>query len=157
MHRPSPSQAIAVATRAAVLMLLAGNAWAQYAVSQLPTLSTASPPANLVLMVDDSGSMASAYVPDGMGSCAGSRRFNAANFNALAYNPTAHYTAPTLLDGSGSTPPALTTSFTTAWIDGFNQSGTLWVNLATGYQPTSTSAPGSSGQQSFAPHPSQDL
>jgi len=155
MHRPSPSQAIAIATRAAVLMLFAGNAWAQYAVSQLPTLSTASPPANLVLMVDDSGSMASAYVPDGMRSCAGSRRFNAANFNALAYDPTAHYQAPALLDGSGSTPPALTTSFTKAWIDGFNTAG-AWVNLATGYQPTSISAPNQSGQ-SLAPHPIQDL
>ena len=157
MHRPSPSQAITVALRAIVLMLLAGNAWAQYAVSELPTLGTGAKPANLVIMIDDSGSMQSAYVPDGMGNCAGTRRFNAANFNALAYDPTATYKAPTLLDGSGSAPPPLSTSFTQAWLDGFNATSSGGsVNLATGYQPTAASQPGSSNQ-SFAPHPVQDL
>jgi type IV pilus assembly protein PilY1 len=153
MPRPSPTHALPVAAQIAVLLLLAGSARAQYAVSQLPVLSNASAPTNVVMMMDDSGSMQWAYVPDSNNQYSGTRRFLAANFNPLAYNPQVVYPAPSMLDGINTTP--LTTSFTAASIDGFNASlGT--INLSSGYEPTASYQPGGS-QQVFAPHPSQDL
>jgi len=153
MQRTSPIQipALAAAARVALLMLLAGNAWAQYAVSQLPALAP-NPPTNIVIMMDDSGSMQWAYVPDAYGACTGTRRFNAGTFNTLAYNPNLVYPAPTILTPSGA--QTLTSSFTAALIDGFNASGGT-VDLSSGYQPTASSRPGSSGQV-YSPHPSQD-
>jgi type IV pilus assembly protein PilY1 len=154
MDRPSLSQAVAAAA-ASALMLLASNAVAQYAVSQLPVL-TPSPPTNVVMMLDDSGSMAWAFVPDAYGACTGWRRFNAGTFNALAYNPGLVYQSPKIITNTGA--QVLKTSFGAAWIDGFNQTGSnaVAINLASGYQPTAGSAPGQSGQ-SYSPHPSQDL
>jgi type IV pilus assembly protein PilY1 len=152
MHRPSPIRTIAAAATAAQV-LLAGNAGAQYAVSQQPVL-TPSPPTNVVLMLDDSGSMAWAFVPDAYGACTGYRRFNAGTFNALAYNPNIVYQSPTIITASG--PQIQRTSFTAAWIDGFNTKGAnaVAIDLSSGYQPTASYSPGQSGQQ-FSPHPSQ--
>ena len=152
MHRSWPIPTIAGVTRAAALMLLAGNACGQYAVSQLPAL-TPSPPTNIVLTVDDSGSMQWAYVPDGMSSNIGTRRFNAGTFNALAYNPKIFYPAPVMITSTGT--QQLASSFTAAPIDGFNTAAGT-VDLSTNYQPTSSYSPGSSSQ-SFSPAPSQDL
>ncbi|HEX7136764.1 MAG TPA: hypothetical protein VF219_02915, partial [Vicinamibacterales bacterium] len=148
MHKP---WTIGTATAAAVLMLAAGNASAQYAVSQLPAL-TPSPPTNIVMTVDDSGSMQWAYVPDSMGDNAGTRRFDAGSYNALAYNPNITYPAPVMITSAGT--QQLTSSFTAAPIDGFNTAAGT-VDLSTNYQPTQSYSPGSSSQQ-FAPAPSQD-
>jgi len=68
MHRTWTTGTASAA--AAALMLVAGDAGAQYAVSQYPAL-TATPPTNIVLTVDDSGSMQSAYVPDSMSATSG--------------------------------------------------------------------------------------
>ena len=155
MHRPLRIKT-GIAAAAAALALLAGNAAAQYAVSQLPTL-TAAPPTNVVVMMDDSGSMGWAFVPDPDGGCTGTRRFNAANFNGLAFNPNIVYQSPIILTPTGAT--KLTSGgFNAAWIDGFNTtaSNSQQVNLATGYQPTASSAPGTT-QQTYSPHPAQDL
>jgi len=127
---------------AAALLLAAGNAGAQYAVSQLPALAP-SPPTNIVLTVDDSGSMQWAYVPDGMADNIGTRRFNAASFNALAYNPKIIYPAPVMITSAGT--QQLTSSFTAAPIDGFNTAAGT-VDLSTNYQPTSSYSPGSTSQ-----------
>jgi type IV pilus assembly protein PilY1 len=157
MHRPWRTKTITGAARAAALLLLAGNAWAQFAVSQQPVLS-ASPPANIVMLVDDSGSMRWAYVPDAYGACTGTRRFNAGTFNALAFNPNIVYEPPSIIDNTG-TKVSLSTSFNAAWIDGFNTdttNGAQAVDLSTSYQPTASSAPGTTSQ-TYSPHPGQDL
>ncbi|HEX4585911.1 MAG TPA: PilC/PilY family type IV pilus protein [Burkholderiaceae bacterium] len=153
MHRSWPTQTIAGAAHVAVWMLLAGNAGAQYAVSQLPVL-TPSPPTNIVMMIDDSGSMQSAYVPDGFDQYSGTRRFNAGTFNALAYNPAIHYPAPVIITSSGM--QQLVSSFTAAPIDGFYSAAGM-VNLSTNYQPTASYQPSQSGQSFANPPSSQDL
>jgi len=156
MHRSSLTVSLCAA--AAALVMLAGNAGAQYAVSQTPALTT-SPPTNIVMMMDDSGSMQWAFVPDAYGACTGTRRFNAgvdpnhSGFNALAYDPNIAYAPPVIITGSGV--QQLSTSFTAALIDGFNPGGGT-IDLSSGYQPTAASAPGQTNQQ-FSPHPSQDL
>jgi type IV pilus assembly protein PilY1 len=186
MHRPWPLNCFATApVGVAVLALLAGDAFAQYAVSQNPPMSM-TPPTNVSVMMDDSGSMQWAYVPDAYGACTGWRRFNAASFNGMAYNPNVVYPSPVVLNNQGVA-VTLTTCFspnssstysasnyphcrsapgTGAWVDGFNQPATLlpgqtataqvWIDLVNGYQPTASSAPGTSSQL-FSPHPIQDL
>jgi hypothetical protein len=91
----------AAATAAGALMLAGGSAHAQYAVSQLPAL-TPAPPTNIVMTVDDSGSMQWAYVPDSMGGNTGTRRFNAGSFNALAYNPNIVYPPPVMITSAAA-------------------------------------------------------
>lgn len=153
MHRPWPLKSIlTAAARTTALMLVGGNAFAQYAVSQSPPLSL-TPPTNIVMTVDDSGSMQWAYVPDSMGGNKGTRRFNAASFNALAYNPNIVYPPPVMITSAGT--QQLTSSFTAAPIDGFN-TATGAVDLSTAYQPTSSYSPGSTNQ-SFSQPPSQDV
>ena len=99
---------------------------------------------NIVLTLDDSGSMAWAAVPDaiaGWGNYAtndkNSRRWKSAHFNPLYYNPNVTYTPP--LDASGN---PLTTSFTNAWRNGFDTSRGK-VDLSSGYRPMDVYDPSS--------------
>jgi type IV pilus assembly protein PilY1 len=167
MHRAPPIGRIAAA---AALIVLSADAGAQYAISQVPVL-TSKPLTNIVLTIDDSGSMQWAYVPDGMSSNIGTRRFNAGTFNALAYNPKIYYPPPVKIDNTGKTVALYTcfspsvacasaptgTTATGAFADGFNTAAG-WVDLATSYQPTASYTPGSSStNQNFSRPVSQDL
>ena len=78
-------------------------------------VNTVSP--NIVLTLDDSGSMASAFVPDSLSSYWQDARFKSSAFNPLAYNPNVTYTPP--VDANGN---SLSTSYTQAWINGFDHS-----------------------------------
>jgi type IV pilus assembly protein PilY1 len=175
MRNPKVRQMLLVA--GAVLGVLPGLASAQtYTIAQTPpVLATAMPP-NVILTLDDSGSMQWAFVPDGMDSglsgsasslcppsttCSNTRRAKSATFNSLYYNPSIIYPAP--LDALGN---PLTSSFTSAAINGYSQgtygpSSRGTVNLATQYRPTWQYNPGSSNNssnpgntgQTFANHP----
>ncbi len=117
-------------------------------------LSTGVSP-NFVITLDDSGSMAWAYVPDNISGNGATRRFKSATFNAQYYNPYTRYLPP--LDANGN---ELTTSFNAAWRNGFYPTHGS-INLETGYRPqssfnsTGTSASGYSS--SFANHAAADL
>jgi len=126
-------------------LCLAGPTQAQYAISQVPMLVTSPPPPNIVLTVDDSGSMAWAYVPDSLGQYAGTAGFTASAYNALYYNPAIVYPVPP--DASGQPVPQTQnyalTSFTHAYVDGFNPDQG-WLDLSAAYTPTLSYRPGSS-------------
>lgn len=87
---------------------------------------------NVVMTLDDSGSMAFAFIPDSLDdnkSVAHSKRYTSSVFNGLYYNPANDYPVPTRRDGV-----AYTTSFTSARFNGFNAArGT--VNLSNDYIP----------------------
>lgn len=102
-------------------------------------VSTAVAP-NLTVLLDDSGSMASAFVPDSLGRYTNTRRFRSSYFNPLAYNPSIVYLAPVNADNV-----PYTTSFTKAWINGFDQTRG-YVNLSTTYRATASYNPSSTGQ-----------
>lgn len=70
---------------------------------------------NIFITLDDSGSMASAYLPDD-NSAGGTRRFMSPDWNAQFYDPSVSYVAPKKADGS-----SYETSFTRAWINGFTR------------------------------------
>ncbi len=112
-------------------------ALAQYAVSQFPMLVTSPPPPNVILTVDDSGSMTWAAVPDSVRQFENSVAYTSSAYNSLYYNPNVVYPNPR--DSGGNYVPSTAnfalTSFTAAYNDGFNPDSNT-VNLATGYQPT---------------------
>lgn len=126
---------------------------------------------NVILTLDDSGSMAWAWVPDDprLNPADGSdvnrgcprynpsyggiysgdyntcKRFTANKFNSLAYNPFLVYEAPYHPNLSGS---RLTTSFTAAWINGFNTTPGS-VNLSSNYRPVVQYNPASGATQVY--------
>lgn len=83
-----------------------------------PLSSNAKPVAkpNVLFILDDSGSMASAYMPDDMNST-GAYGYKSPQCNGLAYNPdlSVSYDPPVKYDGT-SYPNA---TFTAAWNDGY--------------------------------------
>lgn len=115
-----------------------------------PLFVSTSVSPNLVLLLDDSGSMAYAYVPDNISANFNTRRFNSAYFNAIAYNPNIVYILPVKSDGTN-----YTTSFTNAPINGFDSSRGS-VNLSTSYRPTSSYNP-SATTQSYSNNPTVDF
>ncbi|HMN82365.1 MAG TPA: PilC/PilY family type IV pilus protein [Burkholderiaceae bacterium] len=100
-----------------------------------------SVPPNIMLTLDDSGSMMWAYVPDNFGGLysvwstgtagVGSQivAFKS-SLNGLYYNPSVTYSPP--VDANGI---PYSTSFAQAWLNGFAQ-GQGSVNLAADYRPT---------------------
>jgi type IV pilus assembly protein PilY1 len=119
--------------------LLAGQAGATVTVDQTP-LTVESPLApNIMLMLDDSGSMAWTFMPDicylnGVSCNSGKTSISStptvgalidANNNGVYYNPTVNYATPIQVNGSAY---ANATGITSAWISGFNTSlGTVDV------------------------------
>lgn len=85
-------------------------------------------PPNILLTLDDSGSMASGYSPDAMRSLEETRAFKS-NLNPMYFNPASRYPVPRNADGV-----PYTTSFTAAPINGFDPTRGV-VNLATQYRP----------------------
>ena len=102
------------------------------AIDDVPLFLSVSIPPNVVMTLDDSGSMAFAFIPESLNdreSVVWSPRYTASRYNALYYDPDIDYPIPTRQDGK-----TYTTSFTSARFNGFDASrGT--VDLSTGYAP----------------------
>ena len=80
-------------------------------------------PPNIVLMLDDSGSMGSDYMPDSLANWRDQGRHSSA-VNGVYYNPTNSYAAPNTATGGSYA----SSSFNSAWSDGFSQSGSKDLN-----------------------------
>jgi type IV pilus assembly protein PilY1 len=120
-------------------------AMAQVPVSQGPLTVQKPIPPNIVLMLDDSGSMAWDVMPDwGYLSSTSEEALIDADVNRVYYNPTVDYTAPVAANG-GNYPDA---SFDAALVDGFDATSNK-VDLATysGKYDTSRSGRSSSDVQ----------
>ncbi len=107
-------------------------------VSEVPLFLNATTSPNIVMTLDDSGSMTRGYVPDSIGNL-DSPRFTASSYNAMYYNPLATYSPPVRTDGV-----TYSTSFAEAWINGFDagSNGRGSINLSLpGYRPISDCAP----------------
>ncbi|AHL74286.1 pilus assembly protein PilY [Stutzerimonas stutzeri] len=134
-----------------VVLLNSANAYAT--VSQSPLSLTVGVPPNMLLTLDDSGSMRWAFAPDNKNGYSATRRAKSSTFNPIYYNPEANYRAPITFDASGEE-NQLSTSFTSALVNGYNSArGNLdlsddykvsWTyvleeNLPTSYGYSSTS------------------
>lgn len=80
-----------------------------------PLFLVTNVPPNLMLVLDDSGSMSRAYAPDGLSSSG--VRYRSNTYNPLYYDPAVTYTPP--VDENNQ---PLSTSFGEAWINGFDPS-----------------------------------
>src|SRR5512138_2971543 len=121
----------------AAFVFAAAPAQAVITVADSPLFITVAVAPNIAVTLDDSGSMARAYVPelcdgDSSNTCndLNNRYAKSAHYNLLHYNPLVQYPAAKNADGTD-----LTTSFEAALVNGFDSTfGT--VNLSNWYQPT---------------------
>jgi len=152
MNRTSKLATLTRRLLATLSILLATGAVA-VDLADTPLFLTVDVPPNLLVTIDDSGSMSRGFTPDLCGNpndvCdSGSygnlrpRYVKAAYFNPIYYNPNIRYDPPKNAAGT-----ALTTSFTNAYINGFDQtsnnygtgSGTTTakaLDLSTNYRPS---------------------
>jgi type IV pilus assembly protein PilY1 len=121
----------------ALLVLVSAPASAVINISNTPLFLAVTVPPNLVLTLDDSGSMRRAFVPENCladtSDCThlDNRYEKASNRNLIHYDPTVKYPQPRNAAGA-----FLTTSFTAAWRNGFDQAAGTAVNLSNNYRPT---------------------
>jgi type IV pilus assembly protein PilY1 len=111
------------------LTLAAGASAVELDLSRVPPSINASVPPNIMVTLDDSGSMGFGYMPDTSNFGSTDCRFYDASTNALYFNPDLAYPPPLRADGT-SFPNA---SQNTAWRDGFSQ-GLGNENLVTAYR-----------------------
>ena len=106
---------------ALVLPVLAQAGSVTLATSPLATSSPSPILPNVILMMDDSGSMANEYLPDDANSFQNKYGYKSSQCNGVYYDPTIAYVPPVYSTGT-KFPDA---SFTAAWNDGYNtNSGT---------------------------------
>lgn len=134
-------------------------------VTQIPLNVSKGVSPNMMFTLDDSTSMAWAYVPDSsfqvykdlIGSTA-SRRFRAANTNPMYYNPNTIYDIPPEFNTSGDeligSNKKLKTSFTAAPVNGYKPDNDK-IDLSKDYKVVHTHNIPNSGY-STASHPSDD-
>jgi type IV pilus assembly protein PilY1 len=118
------------------LLLITAFAWpfgasAVLTIPEAPIFQTSvGVPPNVLVTLDDSGSMQWAYMPDSQDNTRGTRRSKSSTFNPIYYNPSIVYAAPIGANGS-----ALSTSFTCAYNNGFDTTRGC-VNLSNNYRHT---------------------
>lgn len=118
-------------------------------IAQSPLILSESVAPNLVLTLDDSGSMRYAFAPDSMGDNGAYRRFKSAVFNPMYYNPAVTYLVPTKVNSDGSRAnPGYSTAFTAAYSNGFKTT-TGTTDLSSSYWVTRNSDPATAPSSSF--------
>ncbi|MBG0843944.1 pilus assembly protein PilY [Pseudomonas chengduensis] len=103
-------------TLSGIVLLCAANSYAD--VSQTPLSLTVGVPPNMLLTLDDSGSMRWAFAPDNINGVHATRRAKSSAFNPLYFNPNIDYSAPTVFTTAG-VEQQLSTSYTNALLNGF--------------------------------------
>ncbi|MFV9656863.1 pilus assembly protein [Pseudomonas sp. NY15366] len=103
-------------TLSGILLLSAANSYAD--VSQTPLSLTVGVPPNMLLTLDDSGSMRWAFAPDNVNGIHATRRAKSSDFNPLYFNPNITYRAPIVFTTAGLE-QQLSTSYTNALLNGF--------------------------------------
>ncbi|MBU3059511.1 pilus assembly protein [Pseudomonas indica] len=150
---------------------------ANLSLSQLPLFLTEGVAPNIMVTIDNSGSMRWAFAPDGLNPGTGStyngysadqirtsRRAKSSTFNPLYYNPKVTYQAPYQVTYSGGTISStpMTTSFTAAYVNGFKTSKGTY-DLSSNYMVTweydterSTSTSGMGSYSKYTSYASPD-
>ncbi|OGT89368.1 MAG: hypothetical protein A2514_15580 [Gammaproteobacteria bacterium RIFOXYD12_FULL_61_37] len=101
---------------------------------------------NIILTIDDSGSMDWSYMPDAVSGSSGTKRGKSSSYNKIYYDPNITYEPP--VDSTGTSLGH--SSFTAAWADGYHQSSTCTINLSTSFRAPWSSANACTGGGGFA-------
>lgn len=120
---------------------------AALSVSQKPLILTETVPPNMLLTLDDSGSMRWAFAPDNKSGTGASRRAKSSAFNPMYYNPGVSYIAPKVFNAAGAE-QQLSTSFTGALHNGYN-SARGNANLSNNYKVHWTYDPNASAPTTY--------
>ena len=106
----------------------------QFDLSDTPLFTLAGVNPNIVLTMDDSGSMAWSFMPTSVGDHPSTKRAKSSAFNKIYYDPEILYDPPVDEDGVSLG----NASFTAAWDDGFNKtgSGSCTKDLSSSYRPS---------------------
>lgn len=151
-HLPLPSRKTRLAAAFTLALSSMTSAFA-LDLAQTPLFIPTPLDPNLVVTLDDSGSMAWAYVPDNIGDKSSTRRFKSASFNPLYYNPLTNYLPA--VDENGNSLPSCgnpstpKTCMQTTYINGLNAAkGT--IDLLDRYTPTVSYVPSSTTQTTAA-------
>ncbi len=146
---------------AALLVFASAPSYAALDVANSPLFLTVSVPPNIVVTLDDSGSMARAFVPDTCGATSNdcgtldNRYAKSSHFNPLYYNPNVKYAPAKQANGTNRT-----TSFSAAYRNGFDTGFGSVVDLRTSYRPTAflTLNPGNqTASEGYMNHYSADM
>lgn len=115
---------------AALLYIPAQSHAALLDLADIPLEVKEGVPPNIILTMDDSGSMAWGFLPDGAQD-EWSNHYKSSTYNRIYYNPNVTY-LPGVDENGNSLGDA---NFTSAWLNGYNHAqGT--VDLSTNYRPT---------------------
>ena len=121
---------------AALLLALTNTATqaAEYDLSDTPLFTLAGVDPNIVLTMDDSGSMAWSFMPTSVGNYPTTKRAKSAAYNKIYYNPEVFYDPP--VDEEGVSLGHA--SFTAAWDNGYKKtgSGSCTRDLSSDYRPS---------------------
>ena len=119
---------------ASVLLVITSQAFStQHDLSDTPLFTLAGVDPNIVLTMDDSGSMAWSFMPTSVGDYPSTRRAKSAAFNKIYYDPTVLYEPPVDEDGNSLGDASLQRPGTTVNKSG---SGSCTRNLSTDYRPS---------------------
>ncbi|MFT3963859.1 pilus assembly protein [Propionivibrio sp.] len=114
------------------------------ATAPMVTSSTTSVKPNVMFVLDDSGSMADAYMPDVAANFSGKYGYYGSQCNGLAYNPEITYTPPVDYQGTSYA----NASVSAAWKDGYSQSSGT-TNLSSDYYYVYSGAQTSAAQKTY--------
>ncbi|WP_252272647.1 pilus assembly protein [Pseudomonas subflava] len=103
-------------TLAGFILFSAAQSYAD--VSQSPLSLTIGVPPNMVLTLDDSGSMRWAFAPDAINGTHATRRAKSSAFNPLYFNPNITYNAPIVFNAAGAE-QQLSTTYNAALLNGY--------------------------------------
>ncbi|MES2820553.1 MAG: PilC/PilY family type IV pilus protein [Pseudomonadota bacterium] len=110
-------------------------------IGQSPLILTESVAPNLILTLDDSGSMRWAFAPDSYNVNHATRRAKSSTSNPMYYNPAVTYLLPVKVDAAGNkSATPYSTSFTNALNSGFRSAGGS-LNLSSDYRVSWTYNP----------------
>lgn len=139
-----------------VCALLVAQGAAAFTISNNPPFLPTPLAPNIVITFDDSGSMRWAYAPDQLCADHSTRRAKSSDYNPIYYNPRSRYDPPVNYNAASGTYTTYSTSFKTAYINGFETSRGS-VDLSVNYQVTWAYDPSSSNlldtSRTVSPYP----
>lgn len=145
-----PSRRTALASLAFGYVFLSAQSVqsAALTISQQPLFLNQTVDPNILVTLDDSGSMAFAYAPDAIESNKAQVYFKSNVYNPMYYNPAVTYKIPkkvTMSNGNLQVTEYAAPTYTKAWRNGFTQ--TSAVNLSSAYKATVEYGRGSSNDE----------